>query len=144
MKHLYALSKYDFQHGGEVDITCQYPPSNPRYLPSLRGRVSIRGNDRGYQVYVHWFGEKGPAGKDVEEILFPFSSGECESLEMTCKFASELNDREMRRMFKDIKDSEITEFIAVPDEVADDLYAKRHSVLDIKKFWEFEMRKQLA
>lgn len=135
MKRKYALSKYDFTRGGEVDITANYTVvNNPRYR-NPRGRVSIRGNGCEYQVYVHWFQIHGPAGKDIEEVLF---SG---NLHDVCGFASELNDGEMRRMFKDTEDSEITEFIDVPDDVADDIYAKRGSILDIKSYWEREARK---
>lgn len=129
MKRLYALSKYDFTHGGEVDITANYTVDNPRFR-NPRGRVSIRGNGSEYQVYVHWFAIHGPAGKDIEEVLF------AGSLHETCLFASELNNGEMRRMFGDIKESEITEFVDVPDDVADDVYKRTHSILDIKDYWE--------
>lgn len=137
MKQLYALSKYDFQHGGEVDITANYTTEGAkmRGFRNPRGRVSIRANGSCYQVYVHWFAVHGPAGKDIEEVLF-----EDTKLHEVCKFASNLNDEEMRRMFKDIKESEITEFIDVPDDVADDVYKHTKNTLSIKSHWEREAR----
>jgi hypothetical protein len=135
MRDITPVNKYDFANGGEVDISANYVPQayfgefeqEARY----KGRLSLRRDGREYQLYVHYHQLRGPSGAPMDEILLS-----SKSLAEVCDRATKLNEEIMRRMFKSsLRENEIPEFVAVPDDVADDVYRKNNSALAVNQYW---------
>lgn len=135
MRDITPVNKYDFMNGGEVDINVNYVPpayaGEPGHEAQYKGRLTLRKDGREYQLYVHYHQLRGPSGGPMDEILHS-----SKSLAEVCEKATKLNEEIMRRMFKaNLRENEIPEFVAVPDDVADDVYRKNNSALAVNDYW---------